>query len=361
MTPEAVDLAAWRALALDPPRAGGPPPAAGTIRAETADFVVEERLGFGPDGGGAHRLLWVEKQDANTLFVARELAAKLGCAAADVGFAGLKDRRAVARQWFSTPAPSDGSTLDGFTGTGFRVLSSHPHSRKLRRGALASNRFTLRVRELTGDTAALEARIAEVGSAGFPNYFGAQRFGREGVNLARVRQWLADGRLPRARDGRGFLLSSARALAFNAVLAERVRAGSWNRLLPGEIVNLAGSASVFPIDNPDALLESRCHDGDIGPTGPLCGEGGMQPAADAGAAELPALLGLAPLPERLGGAGVRAKRRALVARPAGLQYRLAPDLLDLQFELPRGVFATSFLREVVQASVPDIDADADAD
>ena len=147
MAPEGDGLAGWRAMALDPPRAGGLPSATGKIRAATADFVVEERLGFEPDGGSAHRLLWVEKQDANTRFVARELATRIGCAPADVGFAGMKDRRAVARQWFSTPARRDGATLDGLTGAGFRVLSVHPHSRKLRRGALAGNRFTLRVRE----------------------------------------------------------------------------------------------------------------------------------------------------------------------------------------------------------------------
>jgi tRNA pseudouridine13 synthase len=101
----------------------------------------------------------------------------------------------------------------------------------------------------------------------------------------------------------------------------------------------------------------RCREGDIGPTGPLCGEGGMQPAAEAGAAELPALLALAPLPERLGGAGLRAERRALVARPRGLQYRFGPGRVDLHFELPRGCYATAFLREVVQASVPEDGAD----
>ncbi len=356
MAPEEAVNPAWRAFALDPPRAGGPPPVSGTIRTEASDFVVEEFLGFAPDGGVAHQLLWVEKQNANTLFVARALAAHLGCVQADVGFAGMKDRRAVTRQWFSVPAPR-GAQLEGFSGEGFRVLSVHPHSRKLRRGALAGNRFSLRVRDLAGDAAALAKRLEGVAVNGFPNYFGSQRFGHDGANLARVGGWLDDGRLPRSREGRGFLLSSARALAFNAVLSGRVRAGSWNRLLRGEIVNLAGSASVFAIDDPDETLLQRCRDGDIGPTGPLCGEGGMQPAADAGAAELPALLALAPLPERLGGAGLRAERRALVVRPRGLKFRLDPGQLQLQFELPRGAFATSCLREIVQANVPDVDAD----
>lgn len=355
MAPDPAVDPAWRAAALDPPRAGGLPPASGSIRNEAADFIVEENLGFAPDGGSAHRLLWIEKQDANTAFVARALAARLACAESDIGFAGLKDRRAIARQWFSVPATRE--ALEGFAGEGFRVLSVHPHSRKLRRGALAGNRFSLRVRELSGPAAGLAERLERVAAEGFPNYFGVQRFGHDGANLDRVRHWLAHGRLMRGREGRSFLLSSARALAFNAVLSGRVLAGSWNRLLRGEIVNLAGTASVFAIDVPDDALAARCRDGDLGPTGPMCGAGGMQPTAEAGAAELPALLALAPLPERLGAAGLRAERRALVARPKGLKFRIAAGLLDLQFELPRGSYATSFLREIVQASVPEVGVD----
>lgn len=357
MAPEVAVDPAWRAVALDPPRVGGLPAVAGTIRSEAQDFIVEEFLGFAPDGGGAHRLLWVEKQDANTLFVVRALAAHLGCAQSEVGFAGLKDRRAVARQWFSVPTPRGEIALDSFAGEGFRVLSVHPHSRKLRRGALIGNRFTLRVRELAGSQAELAQRLEAVAARGFPNYFGTQRFGHDGANLARVCAWIEGGRLPRARERRGFVLSSARALAFNAVLAGRVRAGSWNRLLRGEIVGLAGSASVFAIDHPDATLEQRCRDGDLGPTGPLCGAGGMQPATEAGAAELPALVALAPLPERLGAAGLRAERRPLVVRPKGLKFQVAPGQLELQFQLPRGAYATSMLREIVQASVPEVGVD----
>ena len=357
MAPEDAGLAAWRRIALESPRVFGVAPVSGTIRAESADFVVEERLGFEPDGGGAHFLVWVEKQDANTLHVARELAASVGRPPKEVGFAGMKDRRAIARQWFSVPAVKGREPAAGAAGSGYRVLAAHPHSRKLRRGALAGNRFRLRVRDIAGDTSALAARLGQVGSRGFPNYFGSQRFGVDGANLGRVQQWLERGRLPRGREARAFILSSARALAFNAVLGKRVADGSWNRLLPGEIANLAGSGSVFALDQPDEVLAGRCRDGDIAPTGPLCGEGGMQPAGEAGRVEIAVLAALDPLPTRLAGAGLRAERRALVVRPAGFRHQLGADGLELEFELPRGAFATSLLRELLVASVPDIGAD----
>jgi tRNA pseudouridine13 synthase len=351
MEAEATRLQAWRRIALDPPRAFGEPPMSGRVRMEAADFRVEERLGFEPDGGGAHFLVLVEKQDANTLFVARELAARIGRPPQEIGFAGLKDRRAVARQWFSLPAIKGREPAAGQSGEGYRVLAAHPHSRKLRRGALAGNRFQIRVREPRGDAAALGARIARLAADGFPNYFGVQRFGVDAANLPRVMQWLAGARLPRGREQRAFLFSAARALAFNAVLGRRVADGSWNQLLPGEIVGLSGSGSVFAAPEIDATLQQRCSAGDIAPTGPLCGEEGMEPAGDAAVVEAAALETLAPLPERLGQAGLRAERRALVVRPGRLHHEMTLDAIDLAFELPRGAFATSLLRELVAATV----------
>jgi tRNA pseudouridine13 synthase len=343
--------AAWSRLALDPPRAYGTPPGRGRVRVEPEDFRVEERLGFEPDGGRAHRLLWVEKRAVNTLEVARDLAAAAGCHPADVGFAGMKDRRALARQWFSLPAERASPPEAGHEGRGFRVLASEPHSRKLRRGALAGNAFAIRVREFAGDLAAIGERLQLLAAAGFPNYFGPQRFGHGGANLARVAAWIAGAALPRGREARSFLLSAARALAFQSVAARRVQEGSWNRLLPGEIVNLAGSASVFAAGIPDEALAERCRGGDLSPTGALPGVGGLAPGDRAARVECEALAAVAPVPERLAGCGMRAERRALVARPSALSARRENGDLLLEFGLARGSFATSLLRELLGGAI----------
>jgi tRNA pseudouridine13 synthase len=340
--------AAWRGIALDPPRALGDVPASGRLRTEPADFEVEERLGFEPDGGTAHRLVLVEKSGLNTLDVARALAAQAGRPPAEIGFAGLKDRKALVRQWFSVPASKDVDALAELAAPGLRVLSVHPHSRKLRRGALSGNAFRIRVRDLRGDGAAIGERVASIASTGVPGYFGEQRFGADGANLDRVHDWLVRGRLPRGREPRAFVLSAARSLLFNAVLGERVRTASWNRLLPGEVVNLAGSQSVFVADAPDATLERRCAEGDVFPTGPLPGAGGVAPVSDAGQVEARALAGLESLLERLAQVGLRAERRALVLRPGRLEHQIAGGALEIEFELRRGGFATSVLRELVR-------------
>lgn len=357
MAAEADALQAWRRLALEPPRAWGDPPMAGTMRVEPADFRVVERLGFEPDGGEAHVLVLVEKTGANTLHVARSLAARAGRPPADVGFAGLKDRRAIALQWFSVPAVKGLDSLAGFAGDGFRVLAAHPHSRKLRRGALTGNRFSIRVRGLEGNAGEFDTRAARVAASGVPNYFGPQRFGGDGANLGRVLDWVARGRLPRGREPRAFVLSAARSLAFNAVLGARVAGGTWNRLLPGEIVNLSGSQSVFAAESVNDALLRRCDEGDIAPTGPLCGADGVLPTGEAERVESSALAVLEPLPGRLAAFGLRAERRALVLRPAAFAHRLGAGELELSFELPRGVFATSVLRELVDTRVPEAGLD----
>jgi len=339
----------WRDAALHPTRALGPPAASGTIKAAPADFIVEEQLGFEPDGGSAHVLLRVEKTAANTLAVGRALARHAGVRAADVGFAGLKDRQAVATQWFSVPVSRIDPGWKGLQGAGFTVLEAHPHSRKLRRGALAGNRFRIRIGQVAGAVEDVEARLAAAAVRGVPNYFGSQRFGAGGSNLARVARWLETGRLPDARDDRSFTLSAARSLVFNTVLDTRVQDGSWDRLLTGEIVNLDGSRSVFLADGSDGL-EDRLAQGDLHPTGPLPGRGGMAPAAAAAQLETEALESFASLVEALITAGVDAERRALRVVPRELEWAWQDGDLRMSFLLPRGAFATAVLREVLDAA-----------
>ncbi|HEU5468563.1 MAG TPA: tRNA pseudouridine(13) synthase TruD, partial [Steroidobacteraceae bacterium] len=173
------------------------------------------------------------------------------------------------------------------------------------------------------------------------------------ANILRVRDWLASGRLPRGREPRAFVLSSARSLAFNAVLGARVAARIWNRLLPGEVVNLRGSQSVFMAEHPDDGLQKRLGEGDVSPTGPLCGAGGVLPGGEAARVEAEALSAVAPIPRLLAAVGMRGERRALMLRPAAFRHRLEGDTLELDFELPRGAFATCVLREILDARVPE--------
>jgi tRNA pseudouridine13 synthase len=179
-----------RGAALSPPRAFGAPPARALLRGAPEDFVVEEDLGFAPAGAGPHWLLRVRKRNANTQWVAGRLARIAGCRPSEVGYAGLKDRRAIAVQWFSVPQPRVPVAWSAVREADFEVLEAHPHTRKLPRGALAGNRFTVRLGTAQGGgarlAADLEARLADIARRGVPNYFGPQRFGLDGAILARA-------------------------------------------------------------------------------------------------------------------------------------------------------------------------------
>lgn len=338
-----VEPADLRAAALDTPRALGAPVAQGELRSEPEDFRVEEELGFEPGGGDAHLLLQVRKRNANTQWVAGVLARVSGCRAADVGYAGLKDRRSVAVQWFTVPRPRTPVSFDGIGGGEFEVLAAHPHGRKLPRGALAGNRFVIRVRALVGDPRAIAARVAAIGQRGVPNYFGAQRFGREGANLA-TSEAAQD-----ARPGsRAFRLSAARSLLFNAVLAQRVAAGSWERLLAGDVAQLEGRGSVFGVSEPDAQLEARCARLEIHPTGALWGRGAPTSAGAVRALEEATAAQFAAHAALLEQAGLRQERRSLRLAVHALEMQSGPGEITLSFRLGRGAFATSVLRELLQ-------------
>ncbi len=349
----------WHRVALAPPSAWGSGPiATGVLRSSPLDFKVDEILGFEAAGTGPHALLQVRKSGANTEWVARELARAAGCKPFDVGFAGLKDRNAVTTQFFTVPrgkrAAADFATL---AGEGFEVLSAAEHQRKLPRGALAGNRFDIVVRNLSADTGTLDERLANIAAHGVPNYFGPQRFGREGGNLAAVLAAAREGgRLPRDRRGgdAGFVMSAARSLVFNAILAERVTSGSWNRLLAGDVANLDGRGSVFKVDEVDSELAARCGRGEIHPTGPMVGEGDTLAGGSVAALEqevqqrFPEALSVVRA-QRMNG-----ERRALRVNVRELTYEMAEGLLRVRFSLPAGAFATVVLREIVaQADAAD--------
>ena len=329
------------------PRALGDPPVRGRYRVEPEDFQVHEQLGFAPSGAGEHVLLRVVKRDLDTERVARALARHAGVRASAVGYAGLKDRRAVAEQWFSVQLPGrEAPDWDGLELPGVEVLEQHRHDRKLRRGALAGNRFRLVLRSLEGDPGELQQRWQRILSRGVPNYFGPQRFGRDGANLDRALALFAGDRRG-DRHRRGLYLSAARALVFNQVLARRVEQDSWDRLLPGELAMLDGSRSVFAVPEPTPELEARRAAGDIHPSGPLWGRGGIAPGGAALALERAVAAWLEEWCRGLEAAGLDSARRALRVCPGNPEFEARQGIAVLAFTLPPGSYATTVLRELI--------------
>jgi tRNA pseudouridine13 synthase len=352
-------MSAWTRAALQPPRAHGAPLPAATLKASPEDFHVEERLSFEPSGTGPHWLLRVEKRTANTRWVAAEIARLAGVPAGDVGYAGLKDRHAIAVQWFSVPARARSAESWTEVRTAeFKVLEARANTRKLKVGALSGNRFRIRLRNAMWSREQLDLKLDALRAHGAPNYFGPQRFGREGYNLERVAAWVQSAAAPRGRAERSFTLSAARSLVFNAVLARRVEAGDWSQLGPGDLASLDGSGSHFSVAAVDEEILRRLATFDIHPSGPLWGRG--QPASQGQALqhELEVARELATVTELLAAAGLTQERRALRCAIRELSAERDASTVTLSFTLGRGQFATAVLREICEfEGVPELDAE----
>jgi len=312
--------------------------ASATLKYLNEDFIVTELPLQPPSGQGEHLWLDVEKNGANTAFVAQQLAAAAGVQDWDVGYAGLKDRHAITRQWFSIYLPKgEAPDLTRLQHPEFKVLRQARHVKKLRPGDLQGNAFRILLREVSGERGAIEANLRAVASQGVPNYFGAQRFGHDGGNVEQGRAMLAREIRVRNPKKKGLYLSAVRSFVFNEVLAERIRQGLWGQTLAGDVPDEAGR-----------------------PTGPLWGRGRVSTSEAAQALENSVAARHAVLCDGMEHAGMDQERRALVANPAGLSWEWPQaDQLLLEFSLPAGNYATAVLNEILRTAEPERQAQAE--
>jgi tRNA pseudouridine13 synthase len=331
------------------PTAWGEPCGSAVLKHTAEDFQVDEVLDIPLSGAGEHLWLWVEKRNLNTEEAARRLARAAGLPAKAISYAGLKDRQALTRQWFSLHLPGKADPdLSAAEGDELRILERTRHSRKLQRGAHAANGFILRLTALDADRAALEQRLQQVAGGGVPNYYGLQRFGFDGGNLHEARHWAERRGLPEQRNRRSRVLSAARSYLFNRVLAARVADGSWNRAQPGDLLAFTDSRSFFPA-GPAECSDPRLAALDLHPTGPLFGAGELESGGTVGSLEQQVLADERALADWLADADLKQERRILRLPIGGLTWHYpAIDTLQLEFVLPAGCFATVVVRELVR-------------
>lgn len=288
----------------------------GRIKTLPEEFVVDEILPFEAAGTGEHLYIEIEKTGANTGWVAYQLASFLEIRDLDVSYAGRKDRHGVTTQWFSCYLPT-GTDVDWeqFSLEGVVVKSMTWHRSKLRPGQLECNVFKIKVRhgkltEIQGRD--LVGRLERLSEHGFPNYFGPQRFGRDGQNLTLADQLLRKGE--RVRGNRGMMISAARSWLFNGFLA-RYLEQSERYLEQGDASGVA-----------QGPLIGKSRD-------PQPGEKYFDETEQAWAAGLRKL-------------GAKVGTRDLMVRADEMSWTFDEDALVLQFRLPPGSYATSLLREL---------------
>jgi len=336
---------------------GGPVLRAG-FKQVPEDFWVEELLGFSPDGVGEHLFVEIEKSGLTTFEAQALLARHFRLPLRDTQFAGMKDKQGVTRQWFSLHLGKRAEPAESFSHPQLRLLQQLRNSRKLRRGSHKGNRFRIVLRAPVGDRDVMLERLHTISTSGVPNYFGAQRFGRDGANVVRAQAWFSGGSTP-LRTERSLLLSAARSCLFNACLSARVAAGTWNRCIDGDVLALAGTASTFASARagPEEL-QRRLASFDIHPTGPLWGRGEPPVSGAALALEQQVVATMPALAAGLVAQGLEQERRPLRLQVSGLQgsfetnvagkSTMENQVLVLEFSLVRGSYATAVLRELLE-------------
>jgi tRNA pseudouridine13 synthase len=331
----------------NPPRLFGPTIGSASFKSQLADFVVEEILGFEPTGEGEHCLVWVEKEDRNTNEVAAEFAKKLGIRRRLVNHCGLKDRHGVTRQWFNlhlpglpSPSPAD---LDY---EGVRVLKITRNLRTLRRGCHQGNRFAIRLRDCTFSPDEAAIRWQKIIDRGVPNYFGPQRFGRDGGNIEQAVRLMSGETEVRDRALRGILISAARSCLFNAFVAKRIELGTWDVPMDGEVFGFADKRSLVIPENLRGDEVERVLQGALELTAPLWGDGELLSRGQVKAFEEYVAASFPDIVSGLAKYNLQQERRVIRLRPEESQLSWENEkTLRLEFSLPTGTYATTLLRE----------------
>jgi tRNA pseudouridine13 synthase len=369
-----------------------PPLKKATYKANTTDFIVNEILPLDFTNEGEHLWLHIEKSGMNTAYLANLLSEWAEIPLRDVGYSGLKDRHALTTQWFSLRIPkkqlpaTEFAPIDIGETESVTILAQHWHNKKLNRGTHRANQFVITLRDIQFENIdtetpepeqllsakeAVEQYLSNISQSGVPNYFGPQRFGRNGNNIREALSLFA--RPPRAprpsskkskskrapREQNTMELSAARSLIFNEILAARVRDGSWNTGLSGEVFNLDGSGSIFTSEEVDDTLRARLDSGDIHPTAVMWGIDNDK-VSNAAADVENDIVESSPLLRQLAAGleqrDIKAQRRALRLPIEALTWEWRDSEEDsqtlvLNFTLTTGSFATSVLASLVQQLV----------
>lgn len=331
---------------LDWPYAYGTPKSNARFKVDPDDFVVNEFFSEPFSGEGEHILLKIEKRGLNTEDVIRSLSRLINKPSKLISYAGLKDKQAVTTQWLSVHAPGEEiAGIGELSAPGWKVLESTRHNKKLKPGFLAGNQFVIRLRDVS-DPQEVLLRLEQIKKQGVPNYFGEQRFGREAANLQRADELLVQGRKVKDKFLKGMYYSAARSWLFNLILAKRVAEQSWNVALPGDVMQLNGSNSIFVIDEVDDIIKQRIHEKDISPASPLAGKSKNKVAGKALDLINEVYSQWQPWVHGLEQQGLEEAWRSNILHVNEAHVEHHEHTITLSFSLPVGAYATVVLREL---------------
>ncbi len=335
------------------------------------DFVVEEIPLYEFSGEGEHLILFVRKKGLSTSEMIGQFARYLGIKNRDIGYAGLKDKHAMTKQYISIHKQHE-EALENFNLENIKIISKTYHNNKLKIGHLKGNRFYIKLKKVNPTSAAkIDEALKKIGQDGMPNFFGYQRFGNDGDNHI-LGEKLAKGeareRNPRVRT---LLVNAYQSHLFNLWLSRRLEINSLVssfeaseietllnmpnnevkkmkaqkhpfKLMDGDVMEHYpyGKLFEFTSDENDLL---RFNEHDISVTGLLCGKKVKTSSGLAGEIEKN-------FNDDINEDGAR---RFAWVYPTEVEGRFNPieAQYEMNFTLPKGCYATVLIEEIAKRKI----------
>ena len=335
------------------------------------DFVVEELPLYDFSGEGEHLVMFVRKKNLSTSEMVGIFARFLGIKNRDIGYAGLKDKHAMTKQYISIHKEHE-EALERFEHEGIKILSKVYHNNKIRIGHLRANRFYIKLKKVNPTSAMkLDEALKNIANFGMPNYFGYQRFGNDGDNHIdgeKIAKGQKKERNPRIKK---LLINSYQSHLFNMWLSRRLEintlVSSFDakdledllnmpvetikelkeqkhpfKLLTGDIMEHYPYGRLFDFDGSEEDLE-RFTTKNISPTGLLCGSKVKMSTDMAGDIEKD-------FNDIINADGARRYAWVYPTEVEG-RFNAIEAQYELNFTLPKGSYATVFVEELAKKKI----------
>jgi tRNA pseudouridine13 synthase len=342
------------------------------FRQNARDFVVDEIPLYEFSGVGEHLVLHIRKKNMSTWEMIDRIANHLGIKARDIGYAGLKDKNAMTKQYISIMKKYE-EKLESFSHDNIKILDKVVHNNKIKTGHLKGNRFFIRFKKVNPIAAKkISGVLQNIKKHGMPNYFGYQRFGEQGDNYKRGKDIL-DGKVKEKNVKlKRLLINSYQSHLFNLWLSRRIEIStlisnfSANevsdmlnmpldtikklqkqehpfKLLRGDLMMHYPYGKVFTSE--DEIDIERFNKRDISITGMLAGNRVKHAVDDAHIVEK----------EYSENLNIDGARRYAWVFPEDLEweYKEEDAWLELHFTLPKGSYATVLVEEIAKRDIKD--------
>jgi tRNA pseudouridine13 synthase len=336
-------------------------------------FFVEEIPLYPFSNKGNYLILKIKKQDMSTWKLITVLAKATELQERDIGYAGLKDKNATTIQYFSIPKQAEKLLNKNLSTTRVEILEKFYHKSPIKIGHLKGNRFSIVLHDLSPSNAKfLHTTALKMQKEGIPNYYGYQRFGEDSRAYLQGKEIAHSGKRLKGSKEK-LLVSSYQSYLFNKWLNQRIKLST---IINNNTVQVASSKLDYPLELVKVLAKQtqffKLFLGDCvlpyphgkltfvkdmqdasqnfakqksSPTGLLCGSHVTRSASDAYYLEEPF--------DDTELNALKGDRRFawIFPKEVATEYHSNSKILSIDFYLPKGSYATTFLEEIGKFSL----------